>query len=253
MGNPTYIEKQREKWCKTTRTMNNGMNATIVSYEKSNDISVLFEDGYVAEHKSISSFKAGQIRNPNVKRESLSMKQNRNKWIGCSYLMKNGQTATIIDYRGVYDIDVVFEDGFIAKNRTLCSFKNGEIKNPNIRAAYIQEKIGMERIMSNGMKAKIYQYRRCTDIDIIFEDRHLCKRCIHRAKNLSDKAAGRPGCDYICNTGEERGCDVECCNKFEEGESLSIVRQRIAQKKVRQKRLEAEAKRQAMQAARGRS
>ena len=85
------------------------------------------------------------------------------------------------------------------------------------------------------------------------EDRHLCKRCIHRAKNLSDKAAGRPGCDYICNTGEERGCDVECCNKFEEGESLSIVRQRIAQKKVRQKRLEAEAKRQAMQAARGRS
>lgn len=78
------------------------------------------------------------------------------------------------------------------------------------------------------------------------EDRHLCRMCIHRAKNLSDKAVGSPGCDYICNTDKERGCDVECCNKFEEGESLSLTRARIRQKKERQKRLEAEAKRAAM-------
>lgn len=62
------------------------------------------------------------------------------------------------------------------------------------------------------------------------EDRHLCKKCIHRAKNLSEKAVGRPGCDYVCNTDKERGCDVEICNKFEEGESLSIARSKKYEK-----------------------
>lgn len=54
-------------------------------------------------------------------------------------------------------------------------------------------------------------------------DRHLCKTCKYRGKK---KSVGRPkksgpsagpGCDYYLITDKERGCDVEECDKWEEG------------------------------------
>lgn len=175
MEKPEYIEKKGKQWIGTTRPMNNGMNATIIAYEKNNDITIQFEDGYISKHKTLYAFKKGQVKNPQVKHVYNSVKQNRLKWVGCSSLMNNGQIATIVKYQGVQNIDVKFEDGYIAKHRTLCSFKHGEIRNPNVQDRYIQERLDMENTMSNGMVAKIIQYRTYNDIDIMFEDGAIVK------------------------------------------------------------------------------
>lgn len=45
-------------------------------------------------------------------------------------IMNNGLNAKIIKYKNYKDIDVQFEDGYIAYNKSYINFKNGEIKNP---------------------------------------------------------------------------------------------------------------------------
>lgn len=91
-------------------------------------------------------------------------------------IMKNGQKATIINYKGSHNIDVQFEDGTIVTNRRYYCFKNGNIKNPNFTCTDILKKdmkkkrINETRIMNNGMRATIIAYRNSTDIDIQFED-----------------------------------------------------------------------------------
>lgn len=53
-------------------------------------------------------------------------------------------------------------------------------------------------------------------------DRHLCMTCKYRGKKRpgrpkKDGASARPGCNYYVITDQERGCDVEKCDKWEEG------------------------------------
>ena len=50
-----------------TRTMNCGMEATIIRYGNATDIDVRFEDGAVTKHKAYKEFGNGKIANPNVK------------------------------------------------------------------------------------------------------------------------------------------------------------------------------------------
>lgn len=85
-------------------------------------------------------------------------------------MMKCGMMATIIEYRNHIDIDVKFEDGYIAKNKAYQSFKNGYIKNPN---KITDERIGEKRTMNCGLKAEIIAYRKHDDIDIKFEDGYI--------------------------------------------------------------------------------
>ena len=44
-----------------TRTMNCGMEATIIRYGNATDIDVCFEDGAIVEHKVYNPFKKGEI------------------------------------------------------------------------------------------------------------------------------------------------------------------------------------------------
>lgn len=113
-----------------TKMMNCGMNATIINYNKAHDIDIQFEDGIVLKHKSYTSFKNGEILNPNLKRHSPNKSLKR---IGEVRTMKCGLNAEIIDYRSSRDIDVKFEDGVIIEHKAYILFKNGYICHPNYK------------------------------------------------------------------------------------------------------------------------
>ena len=157
-------DNKRAKRIGETRTMNNGMNATIIAYHDSGDIDVQFEDGTVVKNRTYCCFLKGMIANPAYR-------------IGETKKMKCGMTATIINRHTGQKIDVQFEDGTIIKNKTYTSFAKGVIGNPNLEgtSAYAKEhgaqtRLGEVCTMNNGMNAKIVAYRGANDIDIEFED-----------------------------------------------------------------------------------
>ena len=150
-----------------TALMSCGLNATIIEYRNANDIDVEFEDGSCRKGVVYSAFKSGQIKHLN--KTSGKLAETRLQEVA---QMKNGQNATIIEYRTSVDIDVQFEDGTIVTNRAYSDFQRREIANPNYTPpnAYVDRRIGETCLMTNGMVAKIIAYRTSTDIDIEFED-----------------------------------------------------------------------------------
>ena len=84
-------------------------------------------------------------------------------------MMNCGTEATIIRYGKYSDIDVRFEDGTVAKNKTYRAFKKGEIANQNIKAS-AENRLGETRMMNCGTEATIIRYGGATDIDVRFED-----------------------------------------------------------------------------------
>ena len=86
----------------------------------------------------------------------------------------NGQAMTIIAYRGVHDIDVRFEDGYVAYNKSYDTFKRGGIKNPN-KPAQLKTDIrtGETSVANNGQVMTIIAYRGTNDMDVQFEDGYM--------------------------------------------------------------------------------
>lgn len=152
------MKSQAKKYLGITKTMNCGLKATIIAYRNAKDIDVQFEDGTIREHKDTNSFKKGTI---------IPI-QAKNKYMGQTRTMNCGMKATIIAYRGFFDIDVQFEDGTIREHRDIKAFKKGAIMpKPTGKKTY---RIGQTRMMSCGMRATIIEYRGSKDIDIQFED-----------------------------------------------------------------------------------
>lgn len=66
-------------------------------------------------------------------------------------------------------------------------------------------------------------------------DRRLCHTCKYRNRDLTYKEgakktqSGYPGCDYYIHEDVERGCDVEVCDKYQKGDS--ITRERAKQER----------------------
>lgn len=81
----------------------------------------------------------------------------------------------IIAYRNCEDLDVQFEDGYIAYNKRYGSFKRGEIKHPNYKHSGTLNRIGEVSYASSGEKMTIIAYRNNADIDIVFEDGTIVK------------------------------------------------------------------------------
>ena len=148
--------KKVESLIGTKLQMNNGQYAVCVAYRKPQDVDVQFEDGTIVKTTKYQFLK-GEVKNPNF-------------WIGKTNRMFNGQIATIIAYRGYYDIDVEFEDGTIVKNKAIGKFKSGNITNPNCNSSTKASVFGIEITQNNGQKAKCIAYRTNVDIDIQFED-----------------------------------------------------------------------------------
>lgn len=150
-----------------SRMMNCGIEATIVAYRGAMDIDVQFEDGYISHHRTYVSFKKGKILN----KVHFSAKH-----VGESRMMNCGMAATIVAYRGAKDIDVRFEDGYIAKNKQYIKFTLGKIGNPNIEGrkahtlSHINEIVGTTKTMNCGMNATIIEWLSSNNIIIRFED-----------------------------------------------------------------------------------
>ena len=169
--NPNTPNVQLKTDIRTGETVvaTNGQAMTIIAYRGSRDIDVRFEDGYVACHKQYDSFKRGTIRNPNKPSQLMA-----DSHIGETAVAANGQVMTIIAYRGNNDIDVRFEDGYVAYNKQYSCFKRSEIKNPNKSAQLKTDiRIGETTVANNGQKMTIIAYRGAKDIDVQFEDGYV--------------------------------------------------------------------------------
>lgn len=91
----------------------------------------------------------------------------RKERIGMKKLMSCGQIGEIIRYEKAIDIDVQFEDGYVAKNRTFQCFCKGTIRNNDYEK---YKKIGEISINSQGLKMKIVEYNINYNIKVLFED-----------------------------------------------------------------------------------
>ena len=188
-----------------TRTMNNGMKATIIAYRSCMDIDVQFEDGQIREGVVYGQFKNGSVAHPDTARV-----HDKNKRIGETRVMNNGIKATIIACRNYHDLDVQFEDGAIKENVHYLNFSKGEVQHPKYSYRYRKPpktgRIGETKKMSNGMKATIINYRTCADIDVQFEDGQVKEgvRYDKFSKGRVVHPASAPMCDKTKRLGEIR-------------------------------------------------
>ena len=139
------------------RRQKNGLVATIVDYPHSGRITVEFEDG-ATKVTRYQAFKRGAVGHPDgyaATREGEVLK------------MTNGLRAKIVNYRGVGDVDIVFEDGSVVRNKTYAAFKNGHIRHPN-QFSILHK--GEAAVMNNSLLATITEARNSNDIDIQFQD-----------------------------------------------------------------------------------
>ena len=146
---------------------NQGLKMTIIKYKDAHNVDVQFEDGIIVEHKDYKSFKLKQIKHPSYARASFLTDHFASKHLGEETIATNGQKMKIIAIRNAKDIDVKFEDGYIAYNKEYRHFKKGNIANYNYNK---NNKIGKTIIATCGMKMKIINYRNSSDIDVQFED-----------------------------------------------------------------------------------
>lgn len=157
-----------------TTVAKNGMKMTIIAYRGCKDVDILFEDGYLSQHKPYGLFKAGTVFNPNAYEHE---KQSR---IGLTQLSRSGMNMTIIEYRDVHDIDVKFEDGTIVTNKTFHNFQAGYIGHPSYSkndntarskiSAKAAERVGQTSVSKSGETMTLIAYRSATDVDVRFED-----------------------------------------------------------------------------------
>ena len=154
------------------KKMNNGMNATIIRSNGANDIDVEFEDGTIIYNTTKERFDSCSIANPTIGINYTSHK--KFQIIGVRKKMKNGQFAIVIADRSAMDIDVQFEDGYIAKNVPRANFNRGVIHHPKYdKYELLKEKsscLGQTIMQKNGMNATCIAYRQACDIDLQFED-----------------------------------------------------------------------------------
>lgn len=146
-----------------TNLMNCGLNATIIEYINYHNISIEFEDGYITKNKGYDSFIKGGIAHNKIKNPYPT---NSSKRIGLKKEMNCGMFCEIIEYNYNDDITVKFDDGTIIKNRKYNEFKNGMIKNRNIKII-LENRVGEKSNSVEGFDLKIIKYRDSKDIDVL--------------------------------------------------------------------------------------
>lgn len=111
--------------------------ATVVEYRNYDDMDVVFEDGYRADHVKTDKWKRGllihpdvknNVRKPNVEKQKQTLQQSKkNKYIGLVKRMNCGLNATVIDYIDCYHLTIRFEDGTVKSNVRSDHFLNGNV------------------------------------------------------------------------------------------------------------------------------
>ncbi len=96
--------------------------------------------------------------------------------IGEKIINKQGLEMWICDYRNANDLDVVFDDGFVSKNKTYSNFKRKNITNPNFDRANFLNRTGEENYNYQGCLMKIIEYYHSKNITIEFQDEYKYKK-----------------------------------------------------------------------------
>lgn len=104
------------------RLMTCGLVAEIIEYRNSNDMDVKFENGNIRYNVTYASFKKGNIRD--IKMKLLDDR------VGEKGINNQGLKMVIIAYRSAIDMDIKFENGYIAKGVYYRSFIDGKVYNP---------------------------------------------------------------------------------------------------------------------------
>ncbi len=179
------VKKGPEVLIGETREMNCRMRATIIAARTVNDIDVQFEDGTIVEHRTKYSFFSGSISNPKIgKYYGRTLEASI---LGETRKMNCGINATVVAFRSSEDIDIQFEDGVIVSSRTKNQFQLGNIAHPRLGSGYSRRKmshLGETKVMKNGMKATIVEYKTFLNISVQFEDGTKVDR---KSKNSFDR------------------------------------------------------------------
>lgn len=214
----TVQKHTAQKHIGETRTMNCGLKATIIAYRHASDIDVQFENKAIRKHMAKINFIRGEIAPTKDRTKTEYIKETR--------IMKCGLKATIIEYRNSCDIDVQFENGIIRQHMTMSSFKRGAIKD--IPRKTKDDYIGMTKIMTCGMKAKIIDYRGIRDIDVQFEDHTVRKHVkMNNFKNGSISPLHKLSCTeneqtYV-NTTRLMKCGLKAtCIKYRHSKDIDV-------------------------------
>lgn len=146
------------------KQMKNGMMAEVIEYNLSNDIKVKFDNGEIVKTRW-ERFSTGSVAVPSCyARNHIGDKKIQNR---------GNEEAEIIEVKDANHITVKFKDGTIVKDRKYEDFIHGAIGKPGIpqlRRTLKNERLWIEKIMRNGMKAKIVRYGSANDIDIKFSN-----------------------------------------------------------------------------------
>lgn len=155
--------------------MSCGHRALVTKINNNYTINVMFDDGKLVENATQDDFINRCI--PHSSSQNLSEKINESKQMNC------GMIAKIINFRNNFDLDVKFVDGTIVYNITYDMFEKGIINNPNytLQKKQKDERTHMTKMMNCGLKAKIVEYRKANDIDIMFEDGTVLKNQSYHA------------------------------------------------------------------------
>lgn len=153
-----------------TVVANNGQKMKIIAYRGTNDLDIEFEDKTVVTGRAYKEFKKGCVANPN---KPTIVKRKFTQRIGESITTARGLQMTIIAYRHARDIDIIFEDGSIVKNRGYNEFKKGQIRHPNDKQ--LLSRLNETGVNNDGFTMKIVKYENTRNIDVMFEDGTIVK------------------------------------------------------------------------------
>ena len=155
--------RNREERIGEKKVMNNGLTAEVIEYRGSHDMDILFEDGGKRTGVSWRDFCSVAVPSCYA-RNHIGDKKIQNR---------GNEEAEIIEVKDANHITVKFKDGTIVKDRKYEDFIHGAIGKPGIpqlRRTLKNERLWTEKIMRNGMKAKIVRYGSANDIDIKFSN-----------------------------------------------------------------------------------
>ena len=178
-----------------TNIATNGMQMTVIACRRYSDIDVEFADGTIVTNKSYNDFRRGMIRNPNIplakgKHEGVKDFSNpaylnaRDKHLGEVREAKCGLKAEIVEYFGISNITVQFEDGVILENINYGQFRAGSLKHPDFSKRsdfYRKQRIGESLIDSLGRAVVIIEYRNYNDIDVQYENGDILKHTTYKS------------------------------------------------------------------------
>lgn len=165
-----------------------GMKMKIINYRGATDIDVKFEDGTILYGKTYYNFKNGLLSV-----NSLDKYEKANARLGKNSIASNGMKMIVIAYRSSTDMDVQFEDGYIAHNVNYYNFKKGTIKNPNNPVVFPERRkdfVGKRFKQNNGKWVEIIRYEN-GKVDIKFDDGVVVKGKNYR--NVKEGKIGYPG------------------------------------------------------------